>query len=352
MKNKESEQMGYYRVRKNWNNGKWDSSQICAYTDKQKAIQECTEERVQQGYKVFDPDGKVVYPITLEKQTKVLKNDGVIPDDEIEYWNDIFNRKKLVHLDDLNVIINRYSKLLNKNETKIVSHNGICMLRIPSNRFQIKLVDKSKSNLDEDTYFNLGYFANFKEDGIFFTLPVANLVADTDENTLSSPCLKYLKERKVKDNKVYFYASQNASDQFKTKDVSTLIICNDNTVFIDKYNSLYDEDVKYAVSGAPIIIDGFRATTEYLDEGWDNSIDRPTVHGFLGVKDNYIYYFYIETKTSNCITSGEIYDKIKDCGFSDVIKVDGGGSFYCKINGEIQKSTSENRQINNIGVVM
>ena len=43
--------MGYYRVRKNWNNGKWDSSQICAYTDKQKAIQECTEERVQQGYK-------------------------------------------------------------------------------------------------------------------------------------------------------------------------------------------------------------------------------------------------------------------------------------------------------------
>ena len=89
-----------------------------------------------------------------------------------------------------------------------------------------------------------------------------------------------------------------------------------------------------------------------MDEGWDNSIVRPTVHGFLGIKDNYIYYFYIETKTSNCITSGEVYDKIKDCGFSDVIKVDGGGSFYCKINGEIQKSTSENRQINNIGVVM
>ena len=66
----------------------------------------------------------------------------------------------------------------------------------------------------------------------------------------------------------------------------------------------------------------------------------------------YLLHFYIETKTSNCITSGEIYDKIKDCGFSDVIKVDGGGSFYCKINGEIQKSTSENRQINNIGVVM
>lgn len=35
--------MGYYRVRKNWNNGKWDSSQICAYTDKQKAIQEWQE---------------------------------------------------------------------------------------------------------------------------------------------------------------------------------------------------------------------------------------------------------------------------------------------------------------------
>ncbi len=168
------------------------------------------------------------------------------------------------------VIINRYSEILNRNETKVVSHNGIRMLRVPANGFKLNwLMINQKNNLDEDTYFNLGYFANFKEDGIFFTLPVANLVADTDENTLSSPCLKYLKERKVKDNKVYFYASQNASDQFKTKDVSTLIICNDNTVFIDKYNSLYDEDVKYAVSGAPIIIDGLRVTTEYLDEGWE-----------------------------------------------------------------------------------
>ena len=177
--------MGYYRVRKNWNNGKWDSSQICAYTDKEKAIAECTKERIEQGYKVFDPNGEVVYPIILEERTKTLKDDGVITDDETKHWNDIFNKKKLAHLDDLNIVIDRYSKLLNKNETKIVSHNGICMLRIPSNRFQIKLVDKSKSNLDEDTYFNLGYFANFKEDGIFFTLPVANLVADTDENTLS-----------------------------------------------------------------------------------------------------------------------------------------------------------------------
>ena len=55
--------MGYYRVRKNWNNGKWDSSQICAYTDKEKAIAECTKERIEQGYKVFDPNGEVVYPI-------------------------------------------------------------------------------------------------------------------------------------------------------------------------------------------------------------------------------------------------------------------------------------------------
>lgn len=53
--------MGYYRVRKNWNNGKWDSSQICAYTDKQKAIQECTEERVQQGYKELNPHIGIIY---------------------------------------------------------------------------------------------------------------------------------------------------------------------------------------------------------------------------------------------------------------------------------------------------
>ena len=55
--------------------------------------------------------------------------------------------KKLVHLDDLNVIINRYSEILNRNETKVVSHNGIRMLRVPANGFQIKLVDKSKEQL-------------------------------------------------------------------------------------------------------------------------------------------------------------------------------------------------------------
>ena len=82
-----------------------------------------------------------------------------------------------------------------------------------------------------------------------------------------------------------------------------------------------------------------------------DSITRPTYHGFIGLKDDKIYYFNMKTTSNNCIISGEVYNKISGFGFNDVIKVDGGGSFFYK-NGNSIIKTSEDRRINNVGVIL
>ena len=105
------------------------------------------------------------------------------------------------------------------------------------------------------------------------------------------------------------------------------------------------------MSGAPIIRDGKCCTTRYKTEGWDNSIVRSTYHGFMGViEGGSLYYFRLATSSNNCITSKEVYNKISDFNFTDVIKVDGGGSFMLKsLDSSFNHTESGNRIINNVG---
>ena len=56
----------------------------------------------------------------------------------------------------------------------------------------------------------------------------------------------------------------------------------------------------------------------------------------------------IQTKTGNCIQSSEVYKKLKGQGFTDVIKLDGGGSTVLDFDGENKFVTSENRQDHNV----
>lgn len=348
-----------YRVRKNWNKGKWDNTQLGAYRNLFEALHVC-EERVSDGYKVFDEKGIVIYPIEYENITNTLITSDIVKADSyllLAYINNCAKDKSDVPFEIVEEIVNRCSIKVMDTNTKTMSYeikqyNGITMYKINPKYFKIVYVDKPKTTLTYSNYFNLGYFGNYKEDGTTFTLPVANLVADINENDVSPVALKYLKERKVENGKLYFYCNKNTTDQFRNKDVSTLIVMNDNTVQIDQYNSLYDNDVKYAVSGCPIIINGKQATSDQCkNEGWDDSITRPTCHGCLGIKDGYIYYFGIDTISRNCIKYGEIYEKIYDFGFTDLIKVDGGGSYYYKIDG-VTDSTIGDRKINNIGVII
>ena len=222
--------------------------------------------------------------------------------------------------------------------------NGIHLLRIPVEDFKIRYWDKPKKTSSFKNYFNLGYFqSGFKEGGTNFTLPVANLVCDVVENEIPSVVLKYLKERKVANGKLFWSCNQNVENQFKEKRVSTLVV-NQSGAHIGKYNSLGD-NVKYAVSGAPVILDGKQVPwSEVASEGWGTDIQRNTWHGLLTVHDGSIIYIAIQSNWDG------IYNKIKNAGFQNVIKIDGGGSFIFVKDGEIIVSESENRQINNIGL--
>ena len=223
--------------------------------------------------------------------------------------------------------------------------NGVHFLEIPIEKFKIKYFDKAKVTNNFSNYFNLGYFqAGFKEDGKIFTLPVANLVCDIVESEISAVVMKYLKERKVANGKLYWNCDQNVEAQFKGKSVSTLVI-DQNGVHIAKYNRL-GENVKYAVSGAPVISGGNKVSwTDVASEGWGDDIKSNTWHGLLAIKNGKIVYIALQTSWDG------IFNKIQGYGYTNVIKIDGGGSFiFVKDGKTIANGRNENRQINNIGL--
>lgn len=344
----------WYRIRKEWNNGKWDKSQIGAYKSESEAISQCTKKLINDGYKVFDPEGKIIYPINYNKLALQIVKDGVTTNDNLKYWSDVFDNKEQLNLENVKTIISRYSDLLSKieqpNKIETIDWNKIKILKIPVDKFKIKYIDSSIINCKNipKTCFNLGYFANYKTNsGKFFTLPVANLVADINFSDFDSDIKYYLRRGDIRNGKIYWSCNANAETQFHDKTVSTLIIDSDNTVKIKKINNVNFDTIKYAVSGAPIISDS-TADKSYRSEGWDTSISRSTGHGFLGIKDNkYIYYFYLTTFKNNLFDSEEVYKIIKDFRFTNLIKVDGGGSLYYQLNS--QKITGfTTRQINNI----
>lgn len=278
---------------------------------------------------------------------------------DLEYWSNVFNGDELMCLDNFKTIIERYSNLVRNGTTetvketvkneKFVLFNNTYIFPIDIAKFKIKYFDKAKRyGTDIPSYFNLGYFGNFAHNKTKFTLPGGNLVADIDTNEIPKDVLPYLKERKIANGKFYMSVNQNAGTQFKNKKVSTLIIEN-GIPRVEKIGEVKDS-YQYAVSGVPVMLNG-KKITEYTSEGWEKGVGRPTYHSCIGIKDKKLYYFPVYTTSGDCISSGEIYDKVKGFGFTDVLKMDGGGSAYFKFENEVQVNTSENRQINTIGIM-
>lgn len=350
--------MAYWRIRKDWNGGKWDKTQKGAFTSLASAIDNFKDEYKTEGYYVFSPEGEIVYP--YHELTQMMLDDGISLDEK--YWDDTFNKKRVVSYDYCVDVFKQYSKLLRNDKfssekLKTIIHNDLEIYQIPINNLHIRVVDSPKKNLNYSTYCNAGFFAAYKEEYentmINFTLPIANMVADYSFSDLHEVSHKYWKERKHSDNKMYFSANDNGL-QFYNKDVSTLIIKDNNIADIIKVNDIKNiENVKYAISGYPIILNNNVIDyNEALNEGWESGVTRNTAHPFIGIKDDgYIYLFgLITTKTGRYMTT-EIVEKIKDFGFKSLIKLDGGGSTIIKINNENKLMTSENRRINTIIVV-
>lgn len=349
--------MDYYRIRKTWNNGKWDKTQKGAYVSRVEAINACTEELINEGYMVFDPNGVVIYPIYYNEIAKILESDGITTD--VQYWSNVFDKKEEVNLSYVETIIKRYHEKLNnkndeiiKNDNYIIKHNGLTIYKIPGHSFKVKYLDNKKTSSDENTYANAGYFAGFEGNGVYFTLPVANVVCDIDLNAVYHIAATYLKERPIVNNKLYFAANQNASSEFRNKTVST--ICIKNNIIeckkLNHYNELKQYD--YAISGVPIISHGVNQTLKNItDQGWDSGTLRATMHGFLGLKlndNNNLYYFCYQTTKSGSNGLKEIQEVVNGIGFQYLLKLDGGGSAYFKYENKEIMNTSENRHINTI----
>ena len=231
--------------------------------------------------------------------------------------------------------------------------DGVRIVTVPVEAFRLLLADKPKKSAALGSYCNANFFSTYKENGVTFTLPVGHLLCDVDEAALSAPERKYIRERgTVAGGKWLFDSSRWKFDNpFYQKTLSTLTV-KDGRAEISEMAGISGSGYDYAVSGVPVMRNGedviFR--TFVRGQGYDGSTLYATKHIFLGLKENrrFIHVLGWKTTTGNMITSAEAFKKFKALGFRDVIKLDGGGSYYLNVNGTEIDETAEDRRVNAI----
>lgn len=211
-----------------------------------------------------------------------------------------------------------YREIRNVPKT-VYSVNDVHIQVICPDKFKIKIVDAKKHTIEEDNFANAGFFAN-AEDG---TIPVGHLVVD---------------------GKVVTNAKTQA-DWLNTArhELTTVVVYNDNTVGMIKTSDIENmKNVKYAISGIPIIRGGYKVgMDEIKSEGYFGNECYWTWHGFLGIRHGKLVYVASETDFDMMVYLMEVL------GIPDAIKLDGGGSFILH-NGKFEIATDENRRDNNI----
>ena len=232
-------------------------------------------------------------------------------------------------------------------EATYVEMNGYTLVR--ANDFSIKYWDKSKKKYSANSYINAGFWAPYKESGVAFTLPVGNLVCDISLADVKPVAQNHLKDY-VKGIKLRYSTNDNASLQFHGKKVSTLVLPTNGTPYIDELASV-PETARYAISGIPVIRK--KVDVSYnnfvLPQGWDVSPFYATSRNFIGLKGSSIWIVTGTSKTTNFVAKSEVYEKLKDFEFDDLIALDGGGSYYYKYNGKAPIIWGD-REVNNLVV--
>lgn len=223
--------------------------------------------------------------------------------------------------------------------------DDIRIAEVPVKDFRIVLYDNKKKSMG-DNRCNGGFFGTYHENGEAFTLPAGHLVCDyeaTDEWTDH-----YCHERGTFDGDKFTFDSGKWTyqNQFYGKSQTTLIVQEGKATMLDLYNAPVAD---YAIAGVPIMRQGNDVLFDsyVTSQGWGNSSLYGTWHIFVGVKSpkaETIYVMGMQTKTYNMIKTAEAYKKFKELGFYDVIKLDGGGSFFFNGNGDVT-ATTENRRV-------
>lgn len=221
---------------------------------------------------------------------------------------------------------------------------------MPIADFKIVMNDSMKKTASTKNYCNAGFFANYSENGMAFTLPVAHLVCDYNATSVSTK--KYCNERgKFSGNKFTFDSSTwSYCNSFNNKYISTLLVGN-NKAEIKNIKSI-PSGYNYAISGIPIMLDSFSVSfaNDVQTQGWDSSPLYATWHIFIGLKKeaDVIYVMGMQTTTYNLVKTNEAYNKFKVLGMYNVIKLDGGGSFHMNVDGKAVATVTGDRRINTI----
>lgn len=236
--------------------------------------------------------------------------------------------------------------------TKTNNNQTTHIIEVSPSDFKIVLTDTRKKSAAPRNYCNAGFFATFSENNQYFTLPVAHLVCDYDAT--SSLTKHYCTERGKFDGSKFTFDSStwSYSNPYYKKPISALLVnAKSNKAEIKEVSSL-TTDYDYAISGIPIMRNGssINFDKDVQSQGWDGSSLYGTWHIFIGLKQNpnSIYVIGMKTTTWNMVKTNEAYKEFKEIGFYDVIKLDGGGSFYMNVGGDVVASTSEDRRINTI----
>ena len=221
--------------------------------------------------------------------------------------------------------------------------NGLTICR--ADDFSIEYCDCKKKNIPEDRYINGGFFGNYKSaSGSLFTLPVGNLVCDI--GGVDPAAEKYIKPY-ISGGKLRLGCDNNASAQYHGRKVSTLVKTRSGKVYVSDL-SAPPSDAIYAISGVPTVRNG--DDVDYYNyvkaQGWDESCMYATYRNWLGIRDGEIWVISGKTSTRNYIYGMEFWRKINGEGFSDIICLDGGGS-YVRKTAAGKYATVGNRRINN-----
>lgn len=218
----------------------------------------------------------------------------------------------------------------------------VLMTAVQAEDLTVELVDNPKGECG-DNCANAGYFANYSEAGEPFTLPVGHLVGDY--KATGKWTRHYCQERgRFQGDKFTFDSGGwSYANPLHGKAVSTLLISG-GKARVEEIRTV-PEGTDYAVSGIPVLRDGKACTTA---QGWDTSPLRATWHTLVGLKgDGMVYVMGWQSRTANLLDSGEAARVFRGLGFVDVLKLDGGGSYYQNREGAVSK-TAENRRINSV----
>lgn len=201
----------------------------------------------------------------------------------------------------------------------VYSLNDVHAQVILPSAFGISVEDKPKNSITETNFANAGYFALL---GRGKTLPIGNLVINGYVETSADTQPSWLNTAR--------------------HELSTITIDWNNKPHFVKRGGFKEGEVKYAISGIPIIRNGYKVSMEEIKkEGYFGNELYDTWHGFLGVRGEKLVYIAAKVNFNLMPYLLEIF------GISDGIKLDGGGSFILKSDDWV-KQTSENRRINNI----